>query len=59
MMNLIAWIMFVAVAFAVFLQVYAWACFISFALLMLFLRDMNGNLCEIMVELKNHRAKND
>jgi len=59
MMNLFAWVMFVGVALAVFFQAYAWACFIAFALLMLFLRDINGNLCEIVVELKNNIIRND
>lgn len=59
MLNVAAWILFFGVVFFTFVQLYAWAAFIAFTLLILLLRDMNSNLCEILVAIKNQKVKND
>jgi hypothetical protein len=59
MMNLIAWVMFFATMFAIFIELYAWAAFIAFSLLVILLREINSNLCELLAELKNKNIQLD
>ena len=59
MMNLIAWVLFFGTMFAIFIQLYAWAAFIAFSLLVILLREINSNLCELLAELKNKNIQLD
>jgi hypothetical protein len=59
MLNVFAWVLFIGAVLLIFIELYAWAAFTAFTLFILLLREMNSNLCEILVELKNQRMKND
>lgn len=59
-MNLIAWVLFFGAMFAIFfIELYAWAAFISFSLLVMLLREINSHLCELLIELKNNKVQFD
>jgi hypothetical protein len=57
MLNVFAWVMFFGIIFFIFIQLYAWAAFIAFTLLILLFRDINTNLCEMIAELKSHKTQ--
>lgn len=59
MMNLIAWVLFFGAMFAIFIEIYAGAAFIAFSLLVILLRVINSNLCELLIELKNNKVQFD
>jgi hypothetical protein len=55
MKDLVGWLLVVGVVLAIFIQLYAWASFLAFVILMIMLRDINSNLCELLSLMKSKK----
>jgi hypothetical protein len=55
MKDLVGWLLVVGVVLAIFIQLYAWASFLAFVILMIMLRDINSNFCELLSLMKSKK----
>ena len=57
MKDLVSWVIFLGTIFLVFMQLYAWASFLAFTLLIIMLREINSNLVVLTSEIQNINRK--